>query len=337
MREALSLWFTQNKRDLPWRTNPSLYATVVSEFMLQQTQVKTVLPYFDRWMKRFPDFKSLASASGEEVLKNWEGLGYYSRARNLHKLAREIAQFGEASESPEAWQQFKGIGTYTATAITSIAFRHPVACVDGNVIRILARLSGDSTEFKDSNQAFKKLSPLAGTLLNESDPGNHNEAMMELGATVCTKSNPKCAICPFNQFCAAKGNNPERYPVKKARQLKKETVHRAWMKIEDKILLHRSNVNSRRLANLLELPRLEHLGLQSSKFEAQGVRPVMTKRRGISNSQIREHIWNVEPTEKLDHPEVEWVSIEQLPAATLSGPHKRWIQELLDEKQLTLI
>lgn len=305
--------------------------------MLQQTQVKTVIPYFNRWMKRFPDFETLSEASETEVLKHWEGLGYYTRARNLHKLAIEVQNLTSIPEDPEGWQYFKGIGAYTAAAITSISFRHPVACVDGNVIRILTRLTGDRTEFKDNNQALKKLNPLAKTLLNEGNPGAHNEAMMELGATVCTKNNPKCGICPLRHFCKAKGNRPERFPCKKAKSIKNETVHRAWIKSEGRILLHRSDENSRRLANLLELPRLEYLGISGSQLLQSGKQPTVIKRRGISNSQIREHLWTVKAPEQLDHPELEWVSIEQLPAETLSGPHKRWIQELLTKQQLTLI
>ena len=142
MRKNLVDWFEDNKRPLPWRESPSLYATVVSEFMLQQTQVKTVLPYWSRWMERFPDFRALAEAEESVVLKHWEGLGYYSRARYLHRLARKIRDLDPIPRDTASWLQFKGVGPYTAAAITSIAFGTPAACVDGNVIRILSRILG---------------------------------------------------------------------------------------------------------------------------------------------------------------------------------------------------
>src|SRR4051812_46609530 len=144
---ALLGWYRLHARALPWRESPTLYKTVVSEFMLQQTQVKTVLPYFARWLQALPDFASLARAPEARVLRLWEGLGYYSRARNLHRLAREIAPRRAAPRTPAEWREFPGVGPYTAAAVTSIAFDQPAACVDGNVVRILSRLTADDTEF----------------------------------------------------------------------------------------------------------------------------------------------------------------------------------------------
>jgi len=152
---ALGRWYQQHKRDLPWRKNPSPYKTVVSEFMLQQTQVKTVLPYFARWMETLPDFASLASAPESQVLKLWEGLGYYSRARNLYKLAKALIALPSVPNTPEGWLELPGVGPYTAAAITSIAFGASIACVDGNVVRILSRITADKTPFRDSGSAAK--------------------------------------------------------------------------------------------------------------------------------------------------------------------------------------
>lgn len=132
LRETLRGWYARHQRPLPWRTNPSLYGTVVSEFMCQQTRVETVLPYYERWMRCFPDFKTLASASEAEVLRAWEGLGYYSRARNLHELAKEIKARGEPPRSAAAWRRLPGIGAYTAAAVASIAWNEPEAVVDGD-------------------------------------------------------------------------------------------------------------------------------------------------------------------------------------------------------------
>ena len=147
-RQALLGWYASAQRQLPWRSNPSIYKTVVSEFMLQQTQVKTVVPYFERWLEQFPDFAALASAPGEAVLKYWEGLGYYSRARNLHKLAKTYVALASKPATAAEWQELPGIGPYTAAAISSIAQNYPAAVVDGNVVRILARLTGDDRMFK---------------------------------------------------------------------------------------------------------------------------------------------------------------------------------------------
>ena len=180
-QRALRAWYCVHARQLPWRDAPSLYKTVVSEFMLQQTQVKTVLPYLARWLTELPDFAALAAASEARVLKLWEGLGYYSRARNLHRLAQQFVSWPELRRTPEAWRELPGVGPYTAAAITSISFGAPAACVDGNVVRILARLTADATAFRDSATASKILTPLADALLPAATPGDHNQAMMELG------------------------------------------------------------------------------------------------------------------------------------------------------------
>lgn len=210
---ALLGWYRVNARRLPWRETPSLYRTVVSEFMLQQTQVKTVLPYFARWHDALPDFAALAATPEAQVLKLWEGLGYYSRARNLHRLARAIAALPAAPRTPAEWQELPGVGPYTAAAITSISFGAPAACVDGNVVRILARLTADATEYRDSATAAKAFKPLADALLSASAAGDHNQAMMELGATICSRQNPLCLTCPVRAFCAASARGePEAFP-----------------------------------------------------------------------------------------------------------------------------
>jgi A/G-specific adenine glycosylase len=333
MRLQLAGWFERNKRDLPWRRLADLYPTVVSEFMLQQTQVKTVMPYFDRWLKRFPDFKSLARANEKTVLKHWEGLGYYSRARNLHKLAKEISALDSIPEDPASWQQFKGIGAYTAAAITSITFQNPVACVDGNVIRILARLTADQTVFKDNAQAIRTLGSLAEILLDSKSPGLHNEAMMELGATVCTKRKPKCIICPLGKVCKARDADPEELPKKAARKIKMETIDRAWVEKDNRLLLRRANGSSRRLSGILELPALDFLGFTAVTLKKKGDSPITTRKRGISNSQVTEPIWELRGFSKEDQSELEWIELGKLKEATLSGPHRRWISEILRNKK----
>jgi A/G-specific adenine glycosylase len=324
---ALLSWYRASARRLPWREAPSLYRTVVSEFMLQQTQVKTVLPYFAHWLEALPDFAALAAADEAQVLRLWEGLGYYTRARNLHRLAKALVATPEIPRAPDAWRELPGIGPYTAAAITSISFGAPAAVVDGNVVRILARLTADSTPHADGTRAVKASTPLADALLNSSNPGDHNQAMMELGATVCLRRSPLCTICPVREFCAAvRAGDPEAYPRLAAKKLEKITVVRAWCVHRGRLLLHRAPAGSRRLADLHELPTAEHLGLCEADIQKQA--PLAVKKRGITRYQITEIIHPVAAPAKLP-PDLRWVALEELDAVTLSGPHRRWVRELL--------
>jgi A/G-specific adenine glycosylase len=333
-QQSLLAWYRVHQRKLPWRTAPSLYKTVVSEFMLQQTQVKTVLPYLARWVEVFPDFKALASASEEQVVKNWEGLGYYTRARNLHKLAKALTALPAIPQSREAWMELPGIGPYTSAAITSISFGTPAAVVDGNVVRILTRLTADATPFRDSASASKALAPLADALLNHSEPGDHNQAMMELGATVCHRQNPLCTICPVLKLCAAgRSGDPEVYPKLAAKVIEQRAVSRVWCVRAGKLLLHRTSGDSRRLANMHELPAAEHLGLAESVFTGPKAKLLAKKKRGITRFAITESIYTLPaetlPRASLDRNGLIWVAVTDIDTLTLSGPHRRWVGELL--------
>ena len=327
---ALHAWFRVHQRKLPWRDAPSLYKTVVSEFMLQQTQVTTVLPYFDRWLRALPDFPALAAASGAQVMKLWEGLGYYSRARNLHRLAQAVARMPAPPRTPADWRELPGIGPYTAAAITSISFAEPAAVVDGNVVRILARLTGEGRLFRDGSEAAKHFTPLADALIVGSNPGEHNQAMMELGATVCVRQNPLCLVCPVAEFCTAgKSGEPAEFPRLKPRQIEQRTVARLWCEHGGKLLLRRGHAGARRLAGLYELPEAADLGLK-----VPGKKSLLAvKRRAITRFRITESIYRVPPgAALLRHVRaaeaLEWVPWEELAGLTLSGPHKRWIAEL---------
>jgi A/G-specific adenine glycosylase len=326
-RELLA-WYRAHARDLPWRSQPSPYRTVVSEFMLQQTQVKTVLPYFDRWTERWPDFPALAAATEVEVLHAWEGLGYYSRARRLHALARELAARPNLPQTRDAWLTLPGIGPYTAAAIASIAGGEAVAVVDGNVVRILARLTANATAFRDSTTAVKAFAALAEGLLNPDHPGDHNQAMMELGATVCHRRKPLCTICPVRSHCAAaRAGDPESYPQLAPKPIEQLALTRLWCERDGALLLHRAAAHARRLAGMHELPTPEHLGLDASAVAGA---PVLTvKKRGITRFAITETIRRFTPP--ADAPagtELVWVPWAQVPTLTLSGPHRRWITEL---------
>ncbi len=228
-------WFRLNQRPLPWRRHNKPYEVWVSEIMLQQTQMETVLPYYDRWMKAFPSLEALARADSKRVLKLWEGLGYYSRARNLHESAKTILRShgGIFPDDHEKIRAIKGVGRYTAGAIASIAFNQDKPIVDGNILRVLSRVYAISKpiDVEKNKELFWKLQE---DLIPKGNAREFNQALMELGALVCSSQNPACALCPIRRFCKAfKNKNPEDYPV---RSRKKEMV-----KIEAAALVLKNN------------------------------------------------------------------------------------------------
>jgi len=327
-RKALLVWYRVHRRRLPWRESPSPYGTVVSEFMLQQTQVATVLPYFARWMAALPDFAALARAGEPAVLRLWEGLGYYSRARNLHRLALAVSKAGGLPASAAGWEELPGIGPYTAAAVASIAFGEPRACVDGNVVRILARLTRDATPFRDSASASRALAPLAQELLDPATPGDHNQAMMELGATVCLKRGPLCLVCPVRTYCAAwLDGDPADYPRLDKRTVERLSVVRVWCERGGSLLLHRNPPDARRLANLHELPTAEQAGLDPAL--ASGGALIARKTRGITRYRITESIHLARVPKAPSLPGLVWIRIEDLDSVSLSGPHRKWTTQIL--------
>ena len=220
--DRLEGWFERQKRMLPWRDDPSLYRVWVSEIMLQQTQVVTVIPYFERFMGRFPTVESLAEADSEEVMKYWAGLGYYSRARNLHRGAQTIVSDGFPKDRA-GWLEIPGVGEYTAGAILSIALGQPEAILDGNVERVLSRVRRVSRLRGDA--AYKaRLWRLSRAFVVRAferglKPSAINQALMELGATTCSVRSPKCLLCPLQEICqASRGGEAELYPPKKKRK-----------------------------------------------------------------------------------------------------------------------
>ncbi len=220
LQQSLLKWFHKNARPLPWRKHYRPYEVWVSEIMLQQTQMETVLPYFKRWMKAFPNIGSLAGSDEKKVLKLWQGLGYYSRARNLHESAKRIVRQhnGIFPENYETVLSLKGIGRYSAGAIASIAFNQEKPIVDGNVLRVLSRVYAikKPIDVEKNKEIFWKLEE---SLIPKDQARYFNQAIMELGALVCHAENPLCHRCPISGFCAAfKQNNAENYPVRKNRK-----------------------------------------------------------------------------------------------------------------------
>jgi A/G-specific adenine glycosylase len=233
-------WYEHNARELPWRSAVSPYCTWISEIMLQQTQVETVLPYFERWMVRFPDIKTLAAADEQDVLTVWEGLGYYSRARNLHRAARQVMMEhnGQLPRTCAALKSLPGIGPYTAAAIASIAFGEDVAAVDGNIRRVIARLFDVSVPAR-STQGEKQIQKLTQAYLPLGRAGDYNQALMDLGALICTPKKPDCTSCPIAVECSAlqlglQEERPVRMPRKKVPHL---TVTAAIIRQDGLVLL----------------------------------------------------------------------------------------------------
>lgn len=216
MSETLSVWYLANKRELPWRDISDPYLIWISEIILQQTRVNQGMSYYLRFIERFPTVVDLALSEEDEVLKYWQGLGYYSRARNLHKAARQVlAEFGGVFPVEHAnVLKLAGIGDYTAAAICSFAYNQPYAVVDGNVYRVLSRLFGIETPI-DSGAGKKEFASLAQELISKSDPGNHNQSIMEFGALQCVPVSPDCATCPLQQNCrACELNSVDKLPIK---------------------------------------------------------------------------------------------------------------------------
>ena len=221
-QERLLPWYHNHKRAMPWRENRTPYRVWISELMLQQTRVDQVIPYFERFMAAFPDVQTLARASLDQVLKCWEGMGYYARARNMHRAARQIMEAfgGRIPAEKERLSELPGIGPYTAAAISSIAFDRDVAVLDGNVIRVLCRLF-DIREVPFRSAIKKDLWETAQALVPFGKAAAFNQAMMELGSLVCTSKAPKCASCPVEEFCQARqSGDPETLPKKPPRKIK---------------------------------------------------------------------------------------------------------------------
>ena len=247
---ALLVWYRANRRSMPWRDVVSPYRTLVSEIMLQQTRVDTVIPYFERFLKEFPTAEALAAAPIERVLERWSGLGYYSRARNLHGAARAVAAAGGFPSTLEGLRELPGVGPYTAGAVASIALGLDAPLVDGNVERVLCRQMGWA---EDPKRIKARLWQRAAEILPAGEAGDFNQALMELGATVCTPVRPACLTCPVRASCAGVGA-PERYPAKAAKAAVPE-AHAVAARIQEdgRILLAR-RPETGLLAGLWELP-----------------------------------------------------------------------------------
>ena len=260
-RRALLDHFDRSRRALPWRSERTPYRVMVSEFMLQQTRVETVIPYYERWLRRFPGWDALADAGEDEVLREWTGLGYYRRARNLHRVARVVRDRfgGELPEEPAALKRLPGVGEYTAGAVASIAFGRAVPAVDGNVRRVLCRILDVAAP------TAGRLREEAARLVDPERPGDFNEALMELGATVCTPRAPGCGGCPVRGWCGARAvgtvdERPARRPRREVARVGYGVVVVVRGDRPSAVTLLRKRPESGLLAGMWEFPSIELSG-----------------------------------------------------------------------------
>ena len=321
-RRELLAWFAKYQRDLPWRRTSDPYAVWLSEIMLQQTRVAAVIPYFERFLTRFPTVQSIAQAPESDLLAHWAGLGYYYRARNLQKAAQTIVLSGQFPSSHAAILALPGVGDYTAAAVASIAFGLPFAVLDGNVFRVLSRLFADSTNIA-SGVGKKHFSALANELLDSDKPGAFNQAMMELGATICLPKAPQCLLCPVSSHCAARAQNrTAEFPVKildRKTVRKDRTVY--WIEQSGSVLVWQRPPDSRLMPGFWELPEPEHLP------EVQPGLPLGAFKHGITIHDYRFEIFS--PAVPRDLGPCVWKPLTQLehsPVSTIFRKARRVIQ-----------
>jgi A/G-specific adenine glycosylase len=322
-------WYRRHHRKLPWRDSRDPYHIWVSEIMLQQTRVETVRPYYTRWLKAFPTIHALARASDDRVLKLWEGLGYYSRARNLHRAAQVVVREhdGQLPRTAEGLLSLPGIGRYTAGAIASIAFGECVPLVDGNVARVFARIFAIRANVK-SPRSLQLLWTLAEDLMPDSKPGDFNQALMELGALVCTPASPQCDICPMRRVCVARARGlVDQLPN---RGEKARIVHlvakAAFVKNGSRILLKR-RPRQGLLANFWELPTAD-----TQHFRV-GHR-IHKLRHTITHRRIDFYVYKCVPITKFrSNGEWRWVTGAQLKKLALPAAHRRAIESILSAKK----
>ncbi len=260
VRDALVTWYLEEKRDLPWRKTTDPYKIWVSEVMLQQTKVETVIPYYERFIEKYPSLEALASAEEEELLKQWEGLGYYSRARNLQAGVREVVEAynSQVPTSREEISKLKGVGPYTAGAVLSIAYGIPEHAVDGNVMRVLSRilLIEEDIAKPKTKKTFERA---VMELIDKEDPSSFNQGLMELGAVICTPTKPKCLLCPVREYCTAyfEGKQGD-LPIKTSnKKTKLHYMKSMIIKRDDEKILLEQRPNKGLLSNMWQFPMVE--------------------------------------------------------------------------------
>jgi A/G-specific adenine glycosylase len=312
-RARLLAWYDAHARDLPWRKSGDPYRIWLSEVMLQQTRVAAVIEHYHQFLRRFPTVNKLAAAREASVLAAWSGLGYYRRARMVHAAAKVIAGElrGEFPRTADELEHLPGVGRYTAAAVASIAFRQPVAVVDGNVERVLGRFFAADLRQEEIWQA-------AESLLDRSRPGDFNQAMMELGATVCTPRAPACLTCPVMELCGTRGERPA--AAKSPRQKKRE-IHFALARQNGSVFLVQRPRDARLMAGMWELPEIpappstgKHHHNGNGKEDGKSA-PLFKVRHSITVTDYSVQVWHSAPSDAAG----EWIALRRLPKLALTG------------------
>ena len=312
-------WYRDHGRDLPWRRTHDPYAVLVSEFMLQQTQVAAVIPYYKEWLRRFPNFASLARASENEVLRAWQGLGYYARARNLHATAKTVMDRygGNFPRKIEQMRKLPGTGKYTANAVATFAFNQSVPIVEANTGRVFARLFNLRKSI-DSGAGRKRLWQYAACLLPKSDAATFNSALLDLGALICVPRKPKCVGCPVKTFCRAK--NPAALPVRKSRPETRQLIERhALIVRHGRILLEQSN---NRWRGMWILPRLGPSSFKQRHLQRQ---PVYESVFPFTHHRITLSVHRRQAQDRIAPGQQWFKSVEHV---AMPSPHRRAIEAL---------
>ena len=318
-RSALQRWFAVHGRDLPWRQSRDPYAILVSEFMLQQTQVATVLPYYRRWLARFPDLAALARADESEVLHAWQGLGYYTRARNLQRAAQSAMENtgGKLPDAPERLTQLPGIGRYTAGALASFAFDRPEPIVDANIARVLARLTNWETLI-DTAAGQAHLWRTAASLVPSKGAREHNSALMDLGAMICLPQQPRCGDCPVRRFCRAE--EPALLPRKKKRPSSVRLTERHAFSLQrNRVLLEQSRA---RWHGMWILPRLT---------TAPRHRPLLQLDFPFTHHRVTLAVFS-QPMPAIPNEHQQWFPLRALGRLPVATPHRRALAQLLPNR-----
>lgn len=345
LQNSLLHWFEKTKRPLPWRATYEPYQVWISEIMLQQTQVSTVLPYFERWMHSFPGISDLASADEEKILKLWEGLGYYSRARNLKKAAQKIteAHSGIFPSRYEDILELPGVGPYTAGAIASIAFQQDLPVVDGNVIRVISRLDDFREEVKGNSAYFWNR---ARELLPPGQARDFNQGLMELGALVCTPQKPKCSLCPLQSLCKGfKAKTVSFLPFKGARNSKIEIKVAVGILEKDGRIFIQKRAGKGLMAGLWEFPGGKMEGTETLEatlireireetgLEIQNIRPFMTLKHAYTRFLVDLHCFLAEPlpgsVTLSSASEFQWIEAEKIRTLPFPAANVKIIEKYL--------
>ncbi|WP_066185815.1 A/G-specific adenine glycosylase [Gracilibacillus timonensis] len=294
-QQDLINWFEKEQRILPWRENKDPYRVWVSEIMLQQTKVDTVIPYFQHFMKQFPDLEALAEAEEQQVLKAWEGLGYYSRARNLQTAVKEVVSEYRAQvpETPKELGELKGVGPYTKGAILSIAYNKPEPAVDGNVMRVLSRILRIEEDIAKA-KTRKTFETAVYQLISKENPSAFNQGLMELGALVCTPKKPSCLLCPVQQHCLAfQAGVEETLPVK-VKKTKQSTKHYVAFIIEDETgrCVLEQRPNNGLLAQMWQFPMVDTTTIDEQHLEAYIQEKFQTKVLQTTEKEPVKHVFS---------------------------------------------